>query len=427
MRPIARRYSRYLAAASLAIASLAGTIGDVRADASRIFNAFKDRVLQVQMLDRASDSKASIGSGFLVSDEGHVVTNFHVIAEAIYKPAQYRARYVLDDGRTGELKLRAIDVVHDLALLQAQALSGAHLALDLEAPRKGDRLYAFGNPHDLGLTIVEGTYNGPLEKSLYDKIHFTGSINAGMSGGPAVNAAGAVVGVNVSTAGNQLSFLVPARYVSALIDGAGRAAGTNLDFTAIARDQLLANQARYLGPLLAAPLPRATMNGFTVPGKLADFLNCWGNTELSEEKLYEWAYQSCSTADDLYLSAEQGSGVISFSHELFATDELGPVRFFRFLEERFRAHRPRLEAKEEMVTNFRCESGFIEHDGLTFKTVFCLRAYKKFDGLFDAFLKAAALTGNEHSLQSNLFLAGVSYDNATRFARVFLEAIDWKP
>ena len=54
-----------------------------------------------------------------------------------------------------------------------------------------------GNPHDLGMSIVEGTYNGLLEKSLYRKIHFSGALNGGMSGGPALSrSSGKLVGLN---------------------------------------------------------------------------------------------------------------------------------------------------------------------------------------------------------------------------------------
>jgi S1-C subfamily serine protease len=52
-----------------------------------------------------------------------------------------------------------------------------------------------GNPLDLGFTIVEGTYNGLVDKSYDERIHFSGSINPGMSGGPVAAATGASSGV----------------------------------------------------------------------------------------------------------------------------------------------------------------------------------------------------------------------------------------
>ena len=54
---------------------------------------------------------------------------------------------------------------------------------------KGDRVLAMGHPRDLGLSIVEGTYNGQVEHVLTPRLHFTGPLNPGMSGGPAVTPA----------------------------------------------------------------------------------------------------------------------------------------------------------------------------------------------------------------------------------------------
>ena len=54
-----------------------------------------------------------------------------------------------------------------------------------------------GNPHDLGMTIIEGTYNGLIQTSRFQKILFSGSLNSGMSGGPAMDDKGRVIGVGV--------------------------------------------------------------------------------------------------------------------------------------------------------------------------------------------------------------------------------------
>src|SRR5260370_17484180 len=79
-----------------------------------------------------------------------------------------------------------------------------------------------GNPLDLGFTIIEGTYNGLVERSYNDRVHFSGALNPGMSGGPTVNGEGLVVGINVATrrGGQLVSFLVPARFAAALLQSA---------------------------------------------------------------------------------------------------------------------------------------------------------------------------------------------------------------
>ena len=185
-------------------------------DAQEIFRRFGDRGVQVRILDRASGSKSTIGSGFFIDGAGHLLTNFHVIAELVHHPDRARAEIVEDSGETTPVELLNFDVVHDLAILRAERNHDSYLELAADEPRKGTRLYSIGNPYDLGSSIVEGTYNGLLENSLYEKIHFTGAINPGMSGGPVINAVGKVVGINVATAGNELSFLVPAKYATRL-------------------------------------------------------------------------------------------------------------------------------------------------------------------------------------------------------------------
>ena len=394
-------------------------------ETAKIFSRYKDHVAQIQLIDIASNAKSSIGSGFQVTAQGLVVTNFHVVSALIYHADRYAAKFVYEDGRIGDLTLRAIDVVHDLAILEADGLNDSFLTLSSAPPSKGERLYAFGNPHDLGMTIVEGTYNGLLEKSIYDKIHFTASINPGMSGGPTLDRNGLVVGVNVSTAGNQLSFLVPATYVSELVERVEKQAESAPDFVREATDQLLQNQDRYVDTLLQGAPVTTRLGQFEALGKVASFLSCWGDTQEKDGALYEWAYQECSTSDDLFLSENQSAGVISFTHEHLSTSQLGQARFFGFAQERFQVFRPTNDADEEMVGNFECQTDFVEHQGTTSKVVFCLRAYKKFDGLFDAYMKSSALASPRETLQSTLSLAGVSFDNATRVARRFLESIRW--
>ena len=168
------------------------------------------------MLDTASGSKSAIGSGFYVHPR-YLLTNYHVVSELVFRPEQYSLEIVHDDGRTEPVELANIDVVHDLALLRAARPAGDALQLSGDVLSKGSRVYAFGNPYDLGASIIEGTYNGLLEDSLYEKIHFSGALNPGMSGGPAIARDGRVVGVNVSTAGNEVSFLVPAKFAIELL------------------------------------------------------------------------------------------------------------------------------------------------------------------------------------------------------------------
>ena len=222
-----------ISASLLAILFLLTSV-QLRADAvtaESLYRDLQDRIFQIQVIDQISNKKSSIGSGFLLNAEGLIATNYHVVSEFILAPEKYRIEYLDHLGQSGVLSIQYIDVIHDLALVKGEVASQGYLELSERQLSKGAQIYAIGNPHDLGMSIIEGTYNGLLEKSQYQKILFSGSLNPGMSGGPALDEAGKVIGVNVSTAGNDLSFLVPAKYLQALVIRAPEKEGTT-DFMA---------------------------------------------------------------------------------------------------------------------------------------------------------------------------------------------------
>ncbi len=398
-----------------------------QADTAEVYANWRDRIAQIQVIDRQADTKAGLGSGFFTGQAGWVVTNYHVIAELVNEPGRYRARYLSDSDIKGDLELLAVDAVHDLALLRTDGLEQRPLELAADSPPKGTRLWSLGYPYDIGLTIVEGTYNGQLQKSLYDKLHFTGSINPGMSGGPTLNSKGEVVGVNVSTAGNQVSFLVPVQHVAALLERAENKAANEEQLNREVAHQLLENQQYILDRLFAEEVPLTRLNEFSVPAGLAPFINCWGNSQEEQENDLALVYYRCQTNDDIFLSGALTTGIIQYQHDLVSTKGLGALRFFRQLEKRSIYPQLRLNGDERSVSNYECQDGFVDQDKLPLKVTYCVRAYKKLTGLYDGFLNITSLTGNREALQSSMVLAGFSWENLNLFAKYFLKAYSWDP
>ncbi len=395
-------------------------------DTADLYARWRDRLVQVQVIDRASGSRAGMGSGFFAGEPGWILTNFHVIADLVNQADRYEARYVRESGEEGSLELLTVDVIHDLAVLRAADLAPPPLPLAGASPRKGSRLYSMGYPYDIGLTIVEGTYNGMMERSLYDKLHFTGSINPGMSGGPALNAAGEVVGMNVSTAGDQVSFLVPARFAGELLARTAqpRAATESLD-QAITR-QLTANQAEVARRLLHNPGREAELDRFRVPGALADWITCWGNRQEGVPDELDLVYYRCQTQDDIFLSDSLSTGIVRYQHDLLFAGGLHPVRFYRQLEDRGYYAQLRLDGDESTVTNYRCRSRFVGSEALPFRATFCVRAYRRYEGLYDVYLTLSSLVDDDEALQSTLVLAGFDWTNATALSRRFIESARWE-
>jgi hypothetical protein len=287
-----------------------------------------------------------------------------------------------------------------------------------------------GNPHDLGTTIVEGTYNGLVADALYERVHLSGAINPGMSGGPTVSSTGRVVGVNVATMGNQLGFLVPVAHARALLERSQGAAPSASETAPLLLSrvgtQLLENQQRITERLLAEPLPTQSLGGYLVPGRWAPFLKCWGDTPFMPEHPYTFTTYQCSTEEDLFLTDQNRTGVVSFFHRHLASSRLSALRFSALYSATFSEEVYGTDATREDVTNYRCHTDFLQVGELTLRAAFCLRAYRKFPGLYDLVLRAATLDSDSAGVQTSLTLAGFSAQNARLLARRYLEAFSWK-
>jgi len=395
-------------------------------DAEDIYRDLQDRIFQVQVIDTASNKKMSIGTGFRVSADGLIATNYHVVAEYLHAQAQYRIEYLAQDGTSGVVKVRDIDVIHDLAIVQAELPGEAFMELTDHALAKGARIYAIGNPHDLGMSIVEGNYNGLLEKSLYEKILFSGALNPGMSGGPALNRKGEVIGVNVSTAGNELSFLVPVRYLRSLLASVEKSAGQKIDLIERITEQLIASQQHTMQQLLQAKWKTMRLGEANVPAELEAYFKCWGQTENKPEMLYSYTYSACASSDSIYISDHFETGSIDFRYDLLNTDKLNSMQFYNLYTEKFAEGYSTNHAEEEDVGNYRCNTRFIDMDGKTWKAALCFRAYKKFTGLHDVALSMASLGSNNSGLLINMNASGLNKENAMALVRKFMGNITWQ-
>ena len=391
-----------------------------------VFRQFGNRVVKIEISETGSAAKASLGSGFYVSGDGDVITNYHVMSQVVQDPDRYDARIITAAGDTLGVTLLAIDVVHDLALVRGSQPPSAWFALQDVALEQGDRLFSLGHPKDLGLSIVEGTYNGLLRHTLYPKIHFTGSLNPGMSGGPTLSASGEVIGVNVSTEGNQVSFLVPAGEALALFERSRRPGFAPVsDFLAEAGRQILAYQDEYLDLVFRKPIPTVRIGKFTLPTEPAAFFKCWADADRNPDQPYETVSHQCSTDDYVYLSDDQAAGTIELSHEVLSSTELGRFRFYALYAAEFSGGDAPLWGDRENVTSYRCVTRNIERKAGTLRAAFCARRYRRMEGLYDVVVRAAALARGSEGLVTNLTLAGVSFENAERVARRFLESISW--
>ena len=98
------------------------TAGPLSSAAEAVYAEARPRLLQIRTLVQSAGGQTTIGSGFLVSARGFALTNYHVVSQYALEPATYRLEYVAPDGTSGPLKLHAIDVANDLAVVQVVLL-----------------------------------------------------------------------------------------------------------------------------------------------------------------------------------------------------------------------------------------------------------------------------------------------------------------
>jgi serine protease Do len=170
-------------------------------------------VVHIQVIKQRAQG---LGTGFIVSNDGYIMTNEHVVGDA----DQIAVR--LSDQREYEAEVIGVDVKTDIALIKIKA-DGPLPAVPLGDSDKlevGDWVVAIGSPLGLDHTVTAGIVSAKERRRIspggraspYDDfIQTDASINPGNSGGPLLNTAGEVVGINsaVSTQGQGIGFAIP--------------------------------------------------------------------------------------------------------------------------------------------------------------------------------------------------------------------------
>jgi hypothetical protein len=406
--------------------------------AERVYEMAKPRILQVRTVLQAAGRQSSIGSGFVVTDDGLAITNYHVVSQYALDPKTYRLEYLAPDGAKGPLTLLALDVPHDLAVVKVDRAGLPSFSFDPRALAgrlpKGERIYAMGNPLDLGFTIVEGTYNGLVDRSYDDRIHFSGAINPGMSGGPVAGSDGRIVGVNVAKRldGEQVGFLVPARYAAALVEKArtGPALVVDKAKEEVGR-QLERWQATFYEAMTTQGFRTATYGPYKGLESAAPWMTCWAATNSDQVPKPRTAVNTtrCSSETGIFVSDRILTGRVDFSYSYYKSIDLNAFQFAKELSQRTAG--PSFDARGgKRLTEQECRDDFIvagagERPAL--RATWCQRAYRQFDGLYNVTLLVLTQDRSREALLAQLTMQGVSHANAVTLSRRFLEAIQWAP
>src|SRR5450631_65940 len=155
----------------------------------------------------------SLGSGVIVSAEGHIITNNHVIEQVD------QIEVLLSDGRTKKARLVGEDATVDLAVLKIDEPGLKSLKFgDSDAVQAGDSVLAIGNPFGFEETVTDGIISSKGRPNRVDGfgdyLQTNAAINPGNSGGPLINLRGEVIGINTAiisrSGGSQgIGFAIP--------------------------------------------------------------------------------------------------------------------------------------------------------------------------------------------------------------------------
>jgi S1-C subfamily serine protease len=427
-----------LAAAGAANASAGPIEPSAPAAAERIYSEAAPRLLQIRSLVAGAGRQSSAGSGFLVSADGLAITNYHVVSQVALEPRSYRLEYLAADGSRGELKLLAIDLPNDLAVVRLNKRDMPFFAFNEAAFTrglpKGERVYSLGNPLDLGFTITEGTYNGAVERSYNERIHFTGALNPGMSGGPAVTSDGLVVGVNVSkrSSGELVSFLVPGQFATALLRRVQDSPSEPpQDFRAEIGRQLGAWQASLYRSVEDKGFRSITLGPYQAPEATAPWFTCWAQTNAGAIPKPRASISStnCRSDSGLFVAGDLNTGVIQLSHSYARSVDLNQFQFATFLSQQSQARPIGGGAYRKWYTPQRCHEDFVTtsapQENPTLRVIWCAQAYREFAGLYDVAVIAVTEDNGSEALVSRLALQAVRYEDAIAFSRRFLKAVQW--
>jgi putative serine protease PepD len=199
-------------AAASTSASATPLSANTPSDLTSVINKIMPSVVQVNV---SSGSQQGIGSGVILSQDGRILTNNHVVSGADQITVK------LSDGRTVDATVLRTDPSSDLALIQANGVSGLTAASlgNSDSVKVGDSVIAIGSPGGLQGTVTTGivsalnrevtvaaeeqrqspfpfSRNGNGNSVTYHAIQTDASINQGNSGGPLFNSAGQVIGIN---------------------------------------------------------------------------------------------------------------------------------------------------------------------------------------------------------------------------------------
>lgn len=402
-----------------------------------LFDHMKDLLVRVKAADSVSSPKASYGTGFVIDPSGIIATNYHVISNYVMQPGnQWKIIVETQDLQNIEAELIDLSVVDDLAIIRVNKKFPSAIKFEPKKSSKGERSFSLGLPNDINMSLIEGVYNGVLDHGPYSLVHVTTPLNGGMSGGPTVNSAGRLIGINVARIlfANDISFIVPVERLVTLVKRSDfkRAVLTKKEAQDKIYEQLEAAQNRLYNALSEKNSQKVEFwQGKEI--QLPDFLKCWSGGTEDPQLPYVLKTRSCRLDHAVYLANSLDTGALSLQVKVLdsstinrtSTKELMRIEggaeslLSRFQGEKFFGD---IDARE-IFTPYKCEQTFLKSKFLgeekTLRSGVCIRKYKNAKDLYDFSLSWYDFKGPLKT-QVSVSHSGVNLENSQKLLKYWM-------
>lgn len=354
------------------------------------FAEFRPLLFQVRTASDASAEKRSYGTGFVINREGWLATNFHVIADAVWKSPRQKIFVMTKDGPVPG-RLLGVNIREDLAVIKVDMTFPAVVATRGKPVQPGETVYSLGLPEDLDWTLVSGIYNGPIEQGPYRLLHLSSPINSGMSGGPTVNAAGSLVGVNVSRrlSSQNISFAVPAAALWKLVDRIHARKAVEIDPLDDIKADVGSLENDMADLLLRGLGESKRLESWDLP-KFPSSVRCWGNdADGFDAAKIRASMETCDVEQSLFIDGNKFFGTFRVKTQRLTRLKLSDPAWLHLRNQAWGSIdlAQTLPIDKDSAINFaraKCEEGRVATPKGIAQVRTCAQRILPFDDLFEA-------------------------------------------
>ena len=397
----------------------------------------QEKVFQLLTEVTGGHEKESYGTAFVIRQDGWMISNFHVVSNAMIYPKNYGLFLKVGTEKL-PAKVKAIDLVNDLALIKVERnFSSAYTFAD-HLPAPGEKIYSAGLPEDTVMQLIEGLYSDSIQFAGLNRSFVSAPLNHGMSGGPSLNAFGQLVGVNdamVHKAQN-ISILIPVAVVSTLAQKIGaERAPASLQTNDEIKSQIHAAYHSWIEQWTQSLTtgPSMTVGKYAIYGK-PQGLKCWEESEklpISDSKKIH--INLCRSPEVFPLYGNRHGGEIEFSYfkiesEKGAKEETSGSTWNQFKEQNTtnllkQGIASKKFREDEDSRRSVCSHRFVMNKKQVKMLVeYCATQLKEIKGVFDLTVSATP-TMDSAPVVAIMSLSGLTREEIIPASNTFIESI----